>query len=415
VAVADGRTADAIVDLRSVLRADPGRENAQLLLGKAHLQAGETGLAIEAFQQLVAAFPGNVEGRKDLAGLLSREQRWEEVRDLLAVGVQQKPDDLAMARMYVDALIRVEDWDAAAAEADRILALDPAKPLGHYVRGRVLQARGALEESIDAFQVALDSEPRAVETLTALVRSYVRLDDLDGALKYLQDFIAKYPDNPHGLTLLGEIHARRDDWAAATAANEKALEMQENWLPAYRNLIGIHLRQNDLAKAEAVVDRGLAIASDNNELLLLRANIREREQRYAEAIDLYEEVLRDNASLDIAANNYIALVADHRSDPASLAKARAYAERFEGTRNPVFQDTVGWLYYRLGEFATARSLLEQAVGRAGQLPQLRYHLGMTYYKLDQLDLARRELEAALESANTSFTGIEEARETLARL
>lgn len=415
VAVSEGRTDDAIVDLRSVLRADPGRENAQLLLGKAHLQAGETSLAIETLQKLVESHPNNIDARKDLAKLLTREQRWSEVRELLAVGVEQRPEDLAMARMYIDALIRMQQWEVAEAQADRILELDPTKALGHYVKGRVLQTRGAFEESIDAFQVALDIEPRATETLTALVRSYVRLEDIDGARSFLNGFIEEYPDNPHGLTLLGEIQARAGDWDEAVKSNEAALALQEAWLPAYRNLIGIYLRQEDMDAADDIVARGLKIAPENSELQLLRANIRERQGRFDDAIDIYAAVLQKNPGLDIAANNYIALVADHRPDPETLARARGYGERFENTTNPIFQDTVGWLYYRLGDYQAALPLLEQAVGRAGQLPQLRYHLGMTYYKLDRLELARRELETALAGENPSFTGVDEARATLARL
>ncbi|MEO1576660.1 MAG: tetratricopeptide repeat protein, partial [Pseudomonadota bacterium] len=137
IAMQESRFDDATVDLRNVLRADPTRENAQLLLGKAHTQSGETALAIETYQKLVASKPGNVNARKDLARLYVREQRWDDVRELLAVGIRQRPTDFAMSRMYVDALLRNQDWDAADAEAQRVLDIDPSKALGHYVRGRV--------------------------------------------------------------------------------------------------------------------------------------------------------------------------------------------------------------------------------------------------------------------------------------
>jgi hypothetical protein len=37
---------------------------------------------------------------------------------------------------------------------------------------------------------------------------------------------------------------------------------------------------------------------------------------------------------------------------------------------------VGWAYYRNGDFFTAVRYLERAVAGAGQVPILRYHLGM---------------------------------------
>jgi Tfp pilus assembly protein PilF len=46
---------------------------------------------------------------------------------------------------------------------------------------------------------------------------------------------------------------------------------------------------------------------------------------------------------------------------------------------------------------------------------LRYHLGMTYFQLDRLDDARRELEAALDGDQLDYAGVDVARETLSKL
>jgi len=415
VALNEGRNDDAIGDLRNVLRADPTRENAQLLLGRAHVASGQNALAIEAYQNLVDTHPRNLDARKELARLLAIAGRWDDVRELLAVGIVQSPKDLAMARLYIDALLRGEDWDAAEAQAQRILDLDPTKALGHYVRGRVLQARGAFRESIDALQVAIDINPDAAESLTAIVRSFVRLEDIDGAVAYLENFVQNNPDNVHGVSLLGEVQARAGDWSKAEQSNLRALDMQEAWLPAYRNLVGIYLREDQTDKAEAIIERGLVAAPKNSELLLLQANLREQSGRFLEAIDNYEQILENNPSLAVAANNYIALIADHRNDAQSLEKAAGYTTLFENSDNPIFQDTLGWLYYRQGRYQDALELLERAVDRAGQLAQLRYHLGMTYFQLDRLDDARRELEAALDGDQLDYAGVDVARETLSKL
>lgn len=415
LALRDGRYDDATVDLRNVLRADPTRENARLLLGKAHTQNGELALAIETYQKLVAAKPTNVTARKDLSRLYAREQRWEDVRELLEVGVAQRPEDLAMSRLYIDSLLRGEDWDAAEAEAQRILDMDPTKPLGHYVRGRVLQARGQHEAALEPLTVASDLDPSAVETLTAIVRSYIRLDRANDALAFLDSFVASNEKTAHAYSLKGELQARLGNWADAEQSNLEALRVEEAWLPAYRNLLGLYLRDDRLDEAEALVKRGLTKSPGNVELLMLEANVMEQTQRYSEAIDNYAKILDSNPNLAVAANNYVALVADHRQDAESLSRAERFAQPLEGANNPIFQDSVGWLYYRMGRLDDARRLVESAVGQAGQLPQLRYHLGMIYLGLDQLEDARRELEAALAADNASFPGIEDARTALAGL
>ena len=148
---------------------------------------------------------------------------------------------------------------------------------------------------------------------------------------------------------------------------------------------------------------------------MLQATIYERLDRYSDAISLYEAVLAKDNSQTIAANNFAALVADHERDPARLQKALEVAHRFETSDNPLFLDTVGWVYYRLGNFQQALGFLERAAHDARQVSQIRYHLGMAYFSTDQHDLAKRELQAAVDGKDQDFVGRDEARATLAQL
>ena len=95
-----------------------------------------------------------------------------------------------------------------------------------------------------------------------------------------------------------------------------------------------------------------------------------------------------------------------------LQVALGHVTHFRDKSNPIFLDTLGWLYYRMGDLGQAIPLLERAVAGAGQIPQLRYHLGMAYYAADRLEGAKQELQAALDNASRDFDGIDEARRTL---
>ncbi|MEM7082653.1 MAG: tetratricopeptide repeat protein [Pseudomonadota bacterium] len=408
----DRNATSAINDLRTILRDNPGHQNARLLLAKSHAQQGENNLAMEEYRRLLDAAPTNLEGRRDLAVLLVQAQRWDEVRALLEVGLKQAPNDLKISRLLIDTYMRQQEWDLAEELARNILEEDPASPMGNYVIARILQAKGQFAESIPAFKQALNYAPDAIENITGLVRSYVRLDDTRSALEFLEQFSANNPDNVQALTLWGEMLARNEDWTGARAKNEEALAKNGTWLPAYRNLIGIHLRARELQAADDVVSRGLEAVPGSADLIMMRATIYEQMERWDDAIDIYDELISRNAGVDIAANNYIALVADHRADPETLDRALTVGQRFVSSDNPIFQDTLGWLYYRMGEIEQALPLLERAVSRAGQLQQLRYHLGMAYYRLDQLENARRELEAATQDKDQRYHGFDEAVATL---
>ena len=140
-----------------------------------------------------------------------------------------------------------------------------------------------------------------------------------------------------------------------------------------------------------------------------------RLDKIEDAIESYEEALRANPDLPAVANNLAALLADYRSDSSSLERALELASQFNKSENPAFVDTLGWVYYRLGNYEEAIPLLEKAVGAAGQAAVLRYHLGMAYLANGNKEKAREHLEIALADADVEFTGVEDARKALATL
>jgi Tfp pilus assembly protein PilF len=59
-------------------------------------------------------------------------------------------------------------------------------------------------------------------------------------------------------------------------------------------------------------------------------------------------------------------------------------------------------------------LLQQAVDKAPDAPEFRYHLGMAQLKSGESQAAQQNLESAV-NANKPFSGLDDARATLAQL
>ncbi|MBW2012088.1 MAG: tetratricopeptide repeat protein, partial [Deltaproteobacteria bacterium] len=70
-------------------------------------------------------------------------------------------------------------------------------------------------------------------------------------------------------------------------------------------------------------------------------------------------------------------------------------------------DTLGWVYYKMGDIHRALGLLEKAVPNEAAIPILNYHMGMVLYKNGRLEEARERLKNALKN-NKRFIGREEA-------
>lgn len=208
--------------------------------------------------------------------------------------------------------------------------------------------------------------------------------------------------------------------------------MVQRTLPVSFQQAEQHLQKGDIAAARQVVDsylqksptfqsylQALALWSDNEQYELsaeyaqralsdtrLKLNSLEEAQlwqiradslgylkRYKEAAQCYEEVLKRTPGSPVALNNYAYLLAEAntRLDEAEAMANRALAAE---PNNPVYLDTLGWIYYRQGRYQQAVQLLEQAVQDAPQEPELRYHLGMAYWMRGRLPEARVELRKA---------------------
>jgi Flp pilus assembly protein TadD len=118
------------------------------------------------------------------------------------------------------------------------------------------------------------------------------------------------------------------------------------------------------------------------------------------------------------ANDLASLLLDHRTDEESYRQALQLASRFSRASIPAALDTLGWAYYRNGNYEQAVTFLERAVMGADQAPELRYHLGMAYLALDNPVGARQELDRAIsqaQAAEIGFTGMEDAQAALKTL
>src|SRR6185369_3008183 len=86
------------------------------------------------------------------------------------------------------------------------------------------------------------------------------------------------------------------------------------------------------------------------------------------AIAEYEKILAKDPRADLAANNLASLLSEAGGSKADLDRALALAKRFQNAANSAFLDTLGWVYFQLGDYEHALPLLQKAVGMASNDP-----------------------------------------------
>lgn len=403
----------AVANLRTVLRSDEQSTRALLLLARSHVGAQNLELAQDAYRRLIEIQPDHPTASNELAELLARSGDASQAEEVLRRKLEVSPDDRRTASNLVEALLLQGETDAAEEEARILAEMGDPSGLAEFQLGRVMQAKQSPDEAIEAYKQALEKNPKASRALQGLTQALVQQGRAAEAIDYLNDYIAEYPDESSAMLLLGAVHGGQNDKDAAAEQFEKVIELQPQANRAYASLASLY--PDDQEKRIRIYERGRSANPTDATLGLLLAGEYERKQDWEKAIQVYESLVEADANNNLAVNNLAALLLDQRTAVADHQRALELARRFADSEQPALVDTLGWAYYRTGDYASAVRYLEVANAGAQQIPVLRYHLGMAHMKNNNPVRAREELEKALELAQADFVGIDEARAALDEL
>ena len=123
----------------------------------------------------------------------------------------------------------------------------------------------------------------------------------------------------------GTIQTAKNAPAEAENHFKTAIEKKPADAAGYRALAELYMRDSKRDDAVNVVRAGLKQQPGNFALRLSLAGLLEAKKDYEGAIAEYESMLKDTPSSLIVANNLASLLADHRTDKASLERANSLA------------------------------------------------------------------------------------------
>ena len=130
--------------------------------------------------------------------------------------------------------------------------------------------------------------------------------------------------------------------------------------------------------------------------------IYEQQGKTEEAKESYTQALKANPRLDGAANNLAYILAEEGRDLETALNLAQNARKAQ-PNNANIADTLGWIYYKLGNHILAREQVLFAVSKDPNNPVLQYHLGMIYKGTKQI----KEAESALRKAANSSQDFKE--------
>jgi tetratricopeptide (TPR) repeat protein len=393
-----GQYDSAIADLRQALNDQPRAADLMVMLAVAYEKSGTVDLAEKEFADAMRVSNFDPTVSLGYVAFLQRRGSVSRAEDVLVDLASRWPKNVQVLSARAQVRLSRKEWAGAQEVADAIQRIGTSRTLADELKGAALAGQNKFDDSIVVLQDAYTSAPNAVQPMYALVQTYLRAEKPDQAISFLQSVLKASPSNVEAYVLLGSVQLATKLPDQAERNFKIAIEKDPKKPIGYRALADLYVLQKKDADALNVTRAGLKEQPDNFMLGLGLAAILERTGDYDGAISEYDKLLQKDQNSVVVANNLASLLADYRTDKASLDRAQALAAGLNKYPQPQFKDTLGWVSYRQGDYKTAIPLLEEAAKGLPNLPLVHYHLGMSFAAAGQPEKAGEQFKTALGQA-----------------
>ena len=393
-----GKYAQAEDDLRQVLHFQTDSASAHYYLSRVYRASGAS---LNQRQELTEALRLNrnlLSARVELARLLIASKGAGAALEVMneTPDAQRKTIPAMVARNW--ALLASDNKTEARQGINAGLALAKAPEL--LLQDAVLklaekELAGARVSIDEALKLQLDYVP----AWELLGQTYAAQKQPEKAVERLQQAALQRPQSGALHLLLGRWLMNVGKSAEARTAFEAAKKAAPQSAAADMALARLDVIQGTMDPAREHLAVVMAAQPQNTAARLLLGEIAERTGDRTGAIAQYRAVLAIDHNSTQALNNLAYVLS--KDDPDEALKYAQQAGEL-APDSPAVQDTLGWAYYRKGNYEGAIRYLKKAVEKEGT-PRRKYHLGMAYLKAGNQDLGQRMLTAALAADPTLAT------------
>lgn len=415
-----GDHAAAVARLNALLQQNQLLLPAQNTLISFYRRLGETDKAQAQLESLVRATP-RLLGADSLAALYIHKNRLDDALALLDRALALQGDSPQPRTRLTQALaVQLKGGTGKAAASLATLAKEQPKnrqvgvllACAHLANGDPQNAKnviGSLEVAPESARAAYDALLDKLSTpgrKTKAIANRLGLAVLcDGtgwstlARAHYDHLLTLLPNDLLLLRFLAAVCERQRDADGAIRTYQRMLQARTDYPFALQRLVRHNLLKKDYAQAEKGIRLLLKPDPNNARLLGMLAQAVHFQKRFDEAIDLYKRIIEQAPKLPGAYNNLAWIYAkemDNLPEAEQLAKKALELTTPNSAEGAAIRDTLAWVYYRTDRLKEAMEYAQKAVEGAPGNAEIRYRLGLIYFRHNLRGGAARELTRALE-------------------
>ncbi len=354
----------AVIQIKNALQKNPESSEARFLLGKAMIATGEFANA-----------------ELELRKALDLKHPVDEVVPLLANAMLAQGQYKKLTDQFSSAPLTGK---AAKAELQTALA-------------SAYSAQGKPELARSALSAALEADPSFGPALIAQARQKAVNKDYDGALRSLDEIIARTPASYEAWRLKGDVLSYGKNLTKESLeAYRKVVELKPDHVPGHASILAIQLAQRDLDGATAQIALMKKVAPNNPQTKFLETQLAYQKRDFTAARELAQQLLRvapDNPKALQLAGAIEFQFKSYVQAETFLTKAVAAAPEFVLARRLLIMT-----YLRSGQSAKSLATLNQGMAKGMQDPEIDSIAGEVYLQNGDMKKAEEYFAKAVKSA-----------------
>lgn len=376
--IGQGNTKKALKELENLIEAYPAELEYRHLLASFYEQSGEEDKAKATYETILSIDANDVKAKLGLAGMSGQSQNELLYLETLE-SIFENPDvdiDVKIEKIFpfIGKVAETGDPNVAAATiklTDILERVHPNEAKAFSAAGDLRYYSGKRLEALEKYKKTIELDESVFMVWEQVLYIYLQEGDYPALLKTAESALDIYPNQAIVYFMAAIANDNLENPEDAVDMYEQALFMSGNnqqlQLDIYSRLGSVYHTMKDYTKSDAAFEQALKINENDPSVL----------------------------------NNY-SYYLSVRGTQLERAKAMSAKSNELVPNQASFQDTYGWILYKLKEYKDAKEWLQKALSNGGNnSATILEHFGDVLFQLNDIDQAIQYWTKALEAGSKS--------------
>lgn len=383
----------AVTYYQRALELDPENEEAYNLLARDYLILNESRRAIQTLNTCVSRLPESLSCLYYLGTIHLEAERYNQALKYLNLIAQLNPEQEKVLHTIGEIYIKKGDVEKALETFKQISQQNPTDLVSQIRTGLLYYQLKKIDEAIAEFEKVSQRFPESDKVNYFLGLLYLEKKDLKTAYQYFDRITSQSAYFREAfnrqLLILRDLNALDQGVALV---DEKFTEKTPEF---YQVKASLYVLQDQFEEALSILNKGIKKNKADEKMLFQRAVILDKVGRWNEARKDLEMIVSVNPE-NVDALNFIGYTLADRNEDLELALEYVKKALALDPNEGHVIDSLGWVYYKMGNVNKALELIHKAVKLEPEEPTIIEHLGDVYLNLKNKRKARYYYQKALQ-------------------